>query len=247
MISKVFDKHLGTIGASRARGVGIKSVARFYGVPDIADPKYQYIRETCKTHIDEDGSFSHVLGIDIDGDRGDLKPFNEQFAEVTVKAAELQTRLHELEDSPSEFTLLKNCASVCKVVHLMRAAGPYISKSTLEAFDRTVVDNIALMLGQQLDEEAKLQIGLPTNQGGLGLYRAESMALAAFLAARTEVRPFVDHLTEAFDIMFPSGGILKKTYDESLDHATSEFMMQLSIGGRVVAREKIELAATDAQ
>ena len=71
------------------------------------------------------------------------------------------------------------------------------------------------------------------------MYRVESMAFAAFLAARIEVRTFVDHLMEAFGVIFPSGGILKKTYDENLDHAMSEFMVQLSVGSRVAAREKI--------
>ena len=53
---------------------------------------------------------------------------------------------------------------------------------------------LVICWGHQVDDEAKLQIGLPTNQGGLGLYRVGSMALSAFVACRTEVAPFADHL-----------------------------------------------------
>ena len=151
-----------------------------------------------------------MLGIEIDASRGGLNPFDSQFGAVAAKAAILQDRLKELNDSPSEFTLLQNCGSVCKVVHLMRAAGPYKSPGILQDFDNDVTNNIGHMLGQQLDEEAKLQIGLPTKQGGLGLYRAESMALAAFIAARTEVRALVMHLIQAFHDVFPGCGDMKK-------------------------------------
>ena len=53
-----------------------------------------------------------MLGIEIDGSLGESKVFDDQFAAVAAKAVELQERLRDLEDSPSEFTLLKNCASV---------------------------------------------------------------------------------------------------------------------------------------
>ena len=183
MVLTIVDKHLATIGASRARGENIKIVARVYGISDVASPLFNYTRDTCKIRIDADGSFSHVLGIEIDDSRGESKVFDDQFGAVAAKAVELQERLGDLDDSPSEFTLLKNCPSACKVVHLMRAAGPYLSTETLDNFDNSVIDGVGRILGHQVDDEAKLQIGLPTNQGGLGLYRVGSMALSYLLFA----------------------------------------------------------------
>ena len=247
VILRVIDKHLAKIGASRARGENIKSVARFYGVSDLSQHMFDYTRDTCKVHVDQDGTFSHVLGIEIDVARGETSPFDTQFSAVATKAGELQNRLKELQDSPSEFTLLKNCASVCKVVHLMRAAGPYISLGTLQSFDSSVTDSIGHLLGQQLDDEAKLQIGLPTKQGGLGLYRAESMAFAAFIASRTEVAPLVMHLIDAFEILFSDGDSMKQIFEDELDNATASFMLQLEPNGRILAREKINMAVIDAK
>ena len=51
-------------------------------------------------HFDGNGNFSHVLGIDLDTVRGDLKSFDDQFGVVSTKAIELQKRLPLLEDSP---------------------------------------------------------------------------------------------------------------------------------------------------
>ena len=50
VILKVIDKHLAEIGASRARGENIKSVARFYGTSNLLHPMYEYTRETCQVH-----------------------------------------------------------------------------------------------------------------------------------------------------------------------------------------------------
>ena len=71
-----------------------------------------------------------------------------------------------------------------------------------------------MLLGQELDEGAQTQCGLPTIQGGLGLYQAEIMSTAAFIAARIDVGPFVGSLFGDFEKMFPSEGILQQTYDE---------------------------------
>ena len=63
----------------------MKSTARFFNVADVMGSRFDYIRASCKTYPDDDGSYSHVLGIDIDGSRGDLKAFDNQFSEVTRK------------------------------------------------------------------------------------------------------------------------------------------------------------------
>ena len=55
-ILKVIDKHLLLIGASRATGAAMKSTARFFNVPDVMGSRFDYIRASCKTYPDDDGS-----------------------------------------------------------------------------------------------------------------------------------------------------------------------------------------------
>ena len=94
-ILHIIDKRLARIGASRARGVNIKIVTRFYGVVDVSNPISDYTRDICKVHNDQDGSFSHVLGINIDAPRGATSPFDNQFGAVAVadKTIELQDQI----------------------------------------------------------------------------------------------------------------------------------------------------------
>ena len=79
MVLKIVDKHLATIGASRARGENIKSVARFYGISDSASTLFSYTRDTCKIRIDADGRVGSVCSAAVGGCEPDAENENGKF------------------------------------------------------------------------------------------------------------------------------------------------------------------------
>ena len=73
------------------------------------------------------------------------------------------THLHEC------FTLLRSCASACKVTHLMRTIPPEQLKTFLEGFDSLLRDAMEKILGHDLNEQQWLTCQLPGKYGGFGL------------------------------------------------------------------------------
>ena len=57
--------------------------------------------------------------------------FTRQFDEVCEKVSRVHEGIHSLGDGPSEVTLLRKCASACKVTHLLRAAGVNMNMASL--------------------------------------------------------------------------------------------------------------------
>ena len=97
-----------------------------------------------------------MLGIDTDVIRGEHSAFDDQFQSVVEKVSHLHERVSDLDDGPAEFTLVKNCASICKVMHLLRAVGPYISQDKLLCFD----DSVGASLGRIIENESgRVQLG----------------------------------------------------------------------------------------
>ena len=79
-----------------------------------------------------------------------------QFRQACQKVADVHARLPDLEDAPAEFTLLRSCAGVCKVTHLLRAAGPDISEEALEEFDDTVAVALRRLLASDVPPASQL-------------------------------------------------------------------------------------------
>ena len=102
----------------------------------------------------------------------------------------------DLIDCLAEFTLLRCCASVCKVTHLLRSLGPEIEPAALAEFDDSVMASLGRILACDLSAKARLLGEVPTCQGGTGFVPASRLALAAFVAARIESRPIAVSLLE---------------------------------------------------
>ena len=85
------------------------------------------------------------------------------------------TRLQEEINSLSEmthlhecFTLLRSCASACKVTHLMRTIPPSQLEKFLNGFDSELRKAMEKILGHDLNDEQWLVCQLPATYGGLG-------------------------------------------------------------------------------
>ena len=81
-----------------------------------------------------------ALDLGADADARDELPvaITEQFRQACQKVAAVHERFPELEDATAEFTLLRSCAGVCKITHLLRAVGPDISADALVKFEDAV-------------------------------------------------------------------------------------------------------------
>ena len=84
-----------------------------------------YVRSSS---MSEPSRQKHVLGVDF----GETFSTDRQFQRATQAVSDLHEALALLNDTASELILLRKCADVCKVVHLLRAAAPSIEPGTLE-------------------------------------------------------------------------------------------------------------------
>ena len=112
-----------TAGAARGVGADAKSVARVLGPPGDADWATECVRRTCR--VPGDSEAARALGVDFGTAGGPA----QQFRDVADKVASAHDALQLLEDAPAELVLLRRCADVCKVTHLLRAAGPQVARA----------------------------------------------------------------------------------------------------------------------
>ena len=177
---------------------------------------------TCKRP--SPNSIAHVLGIDID----DAPDEDAQLDEANGTVSELHHALHELRDPGVELVLLRNCADACKVVHLLRAKGSDIARSSCEK-------GLESIMCGRLHEEAYLQATLSVSESGLGLRRTSDLALPASIASRVQAKAAVHALlAQDVDGIFPQN--LSETFDEKLNFDISVLLSELSPAG--VARTK---------
>ena len=80
------------------------------------------------------------------------------------------THLHEC------FTLLRSCASACKVTHLMRTIPPTQLCRFLDGFDCELRKAMEKILGHDLNDTQWLKCQLPAKYGGFGLRSGKLVA-----------------------------------------------------------------------
>ena len=85
------------------------------------------------------------------------------------------THLHEC------FTLLRSCASACKVTHLMRTTPPQQLKTFIEGFDSLLRKAMEKILGHDLNDNQWLTCQLPAKYGGFGLRSGKIIAGAQYV------------------------------------------------------------------
>ena len=86
-----------------------------------------------------------------------------------------------LEDSQTEFVLLRSCLSLPKISFLMRAVDTCSHTALLQEFDQVTREALIRILGAPVSDRVWQQSKLPVSMGGLGLRAAEDHASAALL------------------------------------------------------------------
>ena len=107
---------------------------------------------------------------------------------------EIHTRIVELRDPGIELFLLRHCADICKIVHLLRAKGPRIAETSLQDFDENIRGCLEKILCGKIHEEAYVQSTLGVKESGLGLRRSIDLALPAAISSRIQARPVIREL-----------------------------------------------------
>ena len=126
--------------------------------------------------------------------------------------------------------LLRKCADVCKVVHLLRAAAPSIEPDTLEAYDAMLEQSLLRCLGGDLDEMSLEQASLGVAEGGLGLRRAAGISMPAYLASCIEARWMISLLADSIgDFVAP--GVLSSGFEDKIARAQTDLERKLSPAG----------------
>ena len=107
------------------------------------------------------------------------------FCEETVskrirKVQESVARLHDLQDSQLETTLLRSCL---KFAHVLRTCPPCFIPKALGFFDDIIRDALSDLTGRPVPDWSWLKASLPSSLGGLNLRQASPHAPAAYIGS----------------------------------------------------------------
>ncbi len=93
------------------------------------------------------------------------------------------SRLHDLEDSQMEATLLRSCLAMPKFNFSLRSCPPSYITSATKAFDNLMRDSLSDLAGCPLSDWAWKKATLPCSMGGLNLRSASLHAPAAYISS----------------------------------------------------------------
>ena len=114
--------------------------------------------------------------------------------EKEVRLLSEMTHLHEC------FTLLRSCASACKVTHLMRTIPPLQLTTFLTGFDTLLRKAMEKILGHDLSDQQWLICQLPGKYGGFGLRSGKLIAGAQHVMSLQKCACDMDAHTEGWDL-----------------------------------------------
>ena len=193
---EAFDAKLAAVGGTRLAGGTFKSVARLVGSAEdcaAVHPSWSagVVAATCKLDAGRDaGPQGKVLGVELDGDT-----LQDQLRKATQHTDEICKALRAVDDARAELAILRVSANACRVVHLLRAAGPDLDDELLVGFDEQQREALGAILGGPLADRVWSQASGSADEGGLGLRSTLELRYPAFLASRTEAKGLVEDLT----------------------------------------------------
>ena len=140
-------------------------------------------------HIPDDADVSHnPLHAEIPISRSGSPVGPIPFCESTVmtrveKIRFLIDRLHDLEDSQMETTLLRSCLAMPKFNFALRSCPPSYIRPATSAFDALMRECLSDLAGGPLSDWAWLKASLPSSLGGLNIRSANLHAPAAYISS----------------------------------------------------------------
>ena len=127
---------------------------------------------------------------------------------LTVRSSDLRSAIGRLKSLPSNdaLILLRSSFSAPKVMHTLRCA-PCSGHPLLNEFDNLLREGISAITNSRLSDLQWLQAILPIREGGLGIRRAPSLALSAFLVSAASTT-FLHDLLLSSDTSFPDHRVM---------------------------------------
>ena len=123
-------------------------------------------------------------------------------AELNEKLDELREKVKSITDMPFKmeaFTLLRECLSQCRVVHLMRTIPPQQINAFLTKWDRILRKGFEKLIGSSLEDRWWAISRLNSKYGGIGLKSAKKYRWGSTLnfigeqrRRSTEIPPFLE-------------------------------------------------------
>ena len=146
------------VGAVRGRGDNAKSVVRILGTDaaiSAASTEWcaEYVIESTKPIPTTGG---HVLRVDFES----TPDISLQVRAITDEVASLHANLAQVEDVATEVVLVRACADVSKIVHVLRAVGADVPLDDLDRYDNLLKSVLQRLLGGLLDDTSLLQASL---------------------------------------------------------------------------------------
>lgn len=239
---ETLDAEAARAGCTRGSGADVKSSVTLIGHPDaIADYEAEWvtdrIRDTCK--LREPNAPTEVLGAILGSNDESVEQFDVQLRKLRL----LHDALEPLADPAIELTLGRACADLCKTVHLLRIHGDILHERGVHEHDDIQRDYVARVLGGDLQPEASRMAEMGVRDGGLGYRRADDHAQPAFVASRTETRPYVDHIFRGMaDAGIPVDQCMVR-YDAQVAAATDDICARLGGDAALAVREACRACA----
>ena len=112
--------------------------------------------------------------------------------QLDKKLKDLQTQVRRVSKMPflhEAFTLLKHCATICKVNHLLRTLPPSQLTKFICGFDTVLQDGMETLLGHKLTNWWWRIAQLPAKFGGFGLRTGRNVAGAQHLMSLFKCSP----------------------------------------------------------
>ena len=191
---QAFDAALESIGGTRVAGDEVKSEAKLIGPQDDVETegaawRTGIVEDTCILRNSMPGA-TKVLGVDLDGSH-----LGDQIKAALDKTADICQKLGATHDTPVELALLRMCANVSRLTHLLRAAGPELRSADMDLFDESQRTALDRLLGCELSDTSYLRATQAAKDGGLGLRKASDLRPPAFLASRADAKGLAELLT----------------------------------------------------
>ena len=100
-----------------------------------------------------------------------------------AKTQSVLDRLSDIEDSQTEYSILRSCLSLPKIVSALRTCSPTMLHSVLGEFDDLIFNYLSRLVGGFPSSWSWSKTTLPIDMGGLGLRSARHHAPSAFIGS----------------------------------------------------------------
>jgi hypothetical protein len=104
------------------------------------------------------------------------------------------SKLPTLQDSQSEYVLLRSCIGLPKFAFSLRTCDPIHHAASFRSFDGIIRDSLGIILGKTMDDHQWTQATLPVSMGGLGIRSAVAHAAASWTSSVAQTGPLVSSI-----------------------------------------------------